>query len=83
MKLLKIAAIAMPVLAMTASPVVAAQPAAQKLSIAQVAGKRAIVKPRAKSQASGSGLIILILAGAAVVGGIIAATSGDSSPDSP
>ena len=35
-----------------------------------------------KSKAAGTGIIILILGAAAVAGGIVAATSGDSTPDS-
>lgn len=67
---------------MTVSPAVAAtaNPAA-KLSVAK--SVRASAPAGKDRQSLGGGLIVPIIALAAVIGGIIAATSGDSSPKSP
>ncbi|MES2339700.1 MAG: hypothetical protein V4537_16530 [Pseudomonadota bacterium] len=77
-------AAALPAIALVATPVMAsaAQPVAQKLSISNVVAKRAMVKSGKSNQAIESGIIILILAGAAVAAGVVAATTGDSDPES-
>jgi hypothetical protein len=74
---------------MMAAPVAAtaatANPAA-KLSVSKSvpASVRVAAKAGKSKQDGGSeGIIVLVLAGAAVIAGVIAATSGDSSPSSP
>lgn len=72
--------VAMPVVATAAT----ANPAAKlSLSKAVPGSARASSKAGKSKQDGGSeGIIILVLAGAAVVAGVVAATSGDSTPDS-
>lgn len=72
---------------MTAMPVVATAAApASKLSVARSSSVPASVRASAtkgESKAIGAGILILVLGIAAVAAGVVAATDGDSSPDSP
>lgn len=70
---------AMPIAASAAT----VNPAA-KLSISKsVPAAARVAAKRGDAKAEGEGVIVLVLAGAAVVAGVVAATSGDSSPSSP
>ena len=65
---------------MTASPVLAANPAA-KLSVAP-ASARASAKA-GKSELAGGGIVVAIIAAAAVIAGIIIVADNDDDPNSP
>ncbi|PCD01673.1 hypothetical protein COC42_16275 [Sphingomonas spermidinifaciens] len=63
---------------MTAAPAIAAN-SASKLSVAQAKTVRASSDSRDANKAVGSGVIIGVVAAAAVIGGIIIAADGDDS----
>ena len=74
----KVTTAAIAALAMTATPVLAAAPAASKLSVSKVV--RVGAKTTEANQAVGGGVIIAILAAAAVIAGIIIAADNNRSP---
>jgi hypothetical protein len=83
MVLFKSAVTALASVALAASPVVAQAAPAKGSVMAKVSTVRAGADAKDKSNIKGSGTIVAILALAAIIGGILAATSGTSKPKSP
>lgn len=83
MMLFKSAVTALASVALAASPVVAQAAPAKGSVMAKVSTVRAGADAKDKSNIKGSGTIVAILALAAIIGGILAATSGSSKPKSP
>lgn len=72
--------LAVAAVSMTASPVLAANPAAS-LSVAPTAARASA--DEGDAQLAGGGFVVAIIAAAAVIAGIIIIADGDDDPDSP
>lgn len=83
MVLLKSAVAALASVALAATPAMAQSVPAQGTVMGKVSTVRASADAKDANHLHGSGTIVAVLALVAIIGGIIAATSGSSKPKSP